>query len=38
MFTHIVHTDIWSIFTILAILIQAIPAVAVLLLVSGTEQ
>jgi hypothetical protein len=32
------HTEIWSIFTILAVLIQALPAVVVLFLVSETKQ
>jgi hypothetical protein len=34
MYTNILHIDSWSIFAILAILIQAIPAVVVLFLVS----
>lgn len=38
MYTNILHTDIWSIFAILAILIQAIPAVVVLFLASEATQ
>jgi hypothetical protein len=37
MYTNIAQTEIWIIFTVLAVLILTIPAVAVLFLVSATD-